>query len=400
MGLSFEDSLKAAQAEAASITAPFVAGEEDYAIMTLDDTSGLVAAYSEDEAWEKPKNASIYTYYDGEYGDDDYSTVDINKDITLSQKQINLTQETNSQYIPFKIPRYYDKFDLSETEIFIYWVNKSLIGSLARPVDVYCNSEYIKFAWLIDGNVTQFAGKIEFEIQAKGTNSKGLSYVWKTKSNNGLNVLQALEAKTFIKPDDEYWDTDFLTVIKSATERAEKAAKDAEDIADSLQDDIEGKVEEAIQKVSFDNYYTKEEVNEAIANADVDIDLTGYAKVEDIPVVPTNVSAFTNDAGYLTEHQDLSAYATIKYVDDAVKSVDVSDQIGDIGESDNVVAYVDAKDAAVLSSANATMSAKVGDIEEGVTVKQYVDDAVKSVDISDQLGTLKITDDEGNEDNQ
>ena len=29
----------------------------------------------------------------------------------------------------------------------------------------------------------------------------------------------------------------------------------------------------------------------------------------DIPTVPTKVSAFTNDAGYLTEHQDLSEYA-------------------------------------------------------------------------------------------
>lgn len=33
------------------------------------------------------------------------------------------------------------------------------------------------------------------------------------------------------------------------------------------------------------------------------------AKVSDIPTIPTNVSAFTNDAGYLTEHQDLSTYA-------------------------------------------------------------------------------------------
>lgn len=32
-----------------------------------------------------------------------------------------------------------------------------------------------------------------------------------------------------------------------------------------------------------------------------------YAKASDIPTVPTNVSAFTNDAGYLTEHQDISS---------------------------------------------------------------------------------------------
>ena len=30
-----------------------------------------------------------------------------------------------------------------------------------------------------------------------------------------------------------------------------------------------------------------------------------------IPVVPTNVSAFTNDAGYLTQHQDISGKANI-----------------------------------------------------------------------------------------
>ena len=33
-----------------------------------------------------------------------------------------------------------------------------------------------------------------------------------------------------------------------------------------------------------------------------------------IPVVPTNVSAFTNDAGYLTQHQSLDGYATESWV--------------------------------------------------------------------------------------
>lgn len=52
---------------------------------------------------------------------------------------------------------------------------------------------------------------------------------------------------------------------------------------------------------------------------DTSVDLTDYAKTTDvdkklnnkadkteIPIVPTNVSEFTNDAGYLTEHQDIS----------------------------------------------------------------------------------------------
>ena len=40
-------------------------------------------------------------------------------------------------------------------------------------------------------------------------------------------------------------------------------------------------------------------------------DLTGKPT---IPVVPTNVSAFTNDAGYLTQHQSLAGYATESWV--------------------------------------------------------------------------------------
>lgn len=41
-----------------------------------------------------------------------------------------------------------------------------------------------------------------------------------------------------------------------------------------------------------------------------------------IPTVPTNVSSFNNDAGYLTQHQSLSAYATIAYVDGLVGNIE------------------------------------------------------------------------------
>lgn len=52
-----------------------------------------------------------------------------------------------------------------------------------------------------------------------------------------------------------------------------------------------------------------------------------------IPTVPTNVSAFTNDAGYLTQHQDISGKAdksdtyTKQEVDQAIANVDVSAQL-------------------------------------------------------------------------
>lgn len=38
-------------------------------------------------------------------------------------------------------------------------------------------------------------------------------------------------------------------------------------------------------------------------------DVSGFALKTDIPSVPTKVSAFANDAGYLTQHQSLADYA-------------------------------------------------------------------------------------------
>ena len=60
------------------------------------------------------------------------------------------------------------------------------------------------------------------------------------------------------------------------------------------------------------NYYTKSEVNTS---------LEAKANKTEIPTVPTNVSAFTNDAGYLTEHQSLNNYYTKSEIDGIVGNV-------------------------------------------------------------------------------
>ena len=59
------------------------------------------------------------------------------------------------------------------------------------------------------------------------------------------------------------------------------------------------------------NYYTKTEVNTS---------LESKANKSEIPTVPTNVSAFTNDAGYLTEHQSLDNYYTKTEVNSSLES--------------------------------------------------------------------------------
>ena len=76
------------------------------------------------------------------------------------------------------------------------------------------------------------------------------------------------------------------------------------------------------------NYYTKTEV---------DTSLETKANKTEIPTVPTNVSAFTNDAGYLTEHQSLNDYYTKtesdgKYATQVVVNEEIAARISDIRE--------------------------------------------------------------------
>ena len=76
------------------------------------------------------------------------------------------------------------------------------------------------------------------------------------------------------------------------------------------------------------NYYTKSEVNSSLETK---------ANKSEIPTVPTNVSAFTNDAGYLTEHQSLNDYYTKtesdgKYATQVVVNEEIAARISDVRE--------------------------------------------------------------------
>ena len=115
-------------------------------------------------------------------------------------------------------------------------------------------------------------------------------------------------------------------------------------------EEVDEKIEEAISGITVSGV-TEEQLNEAIASAKTEIeaeipsldgyateqwvedkhyitgvDLSDYALKSEIPVVPTSNTAFTNDAGYLTEHQSLSGYATEQWVEDKhyITGVDLS----------------------------------------------------------------------------
>ena len=280
MALSFKDSLKQARiqtpVEEVLVATPMVMSLEPEveavpAVMSYD-----VALTAEEPTWTFSNKYYIYD----EYSDDAVSTIDANKNISLNDKQLNITQERNSQFIPFVMPRYYDGYDLMKANLIIHFVNKNGFEANASPVNVHYSDSEIRFGWLVDHRVTALDGKVRFEIQAIGVNSKNEQYIWKTKPNGELNILASLtgNGEGIIEPD-ETWITGFLGQVmeqvgfanSAATEAinqaqaAAQSAADAQTTVETAQAELEAAVDAKVTTeigIALEAYYTSEQTEE------------------------------------------------------------------------------------------------------------------------------------------
>lgn len=340
MALSFEDSLKNSTATTTEdsgislMSASAVAESEDSNVVAYAST------YAIDENWQRHPN---YVSYD-DFSDDNISTISNNKDINLDSSQFNITQEENSQYIPFEMPRYYDGFDLVDTVISIHYTTKSGRHGATKPVNVFYNNEKIRFGWLVDAGATLDAGTLAFEIHAYGTvtgsDGKPNAYVWKTKSNKSLNVLQSLcDCEEVINNIDDTWLQELVTDIatKVADEiknvavgeqvvAAENAAAAAEQSANSAKRYAESASSAATVAVNtaLRDYATKVYVDEAVAGVDVSEQLKNYVQTSDLEENYYNKTG--SDAKL---NATLENYATKREVSDAIANADISAKLND-----------------------------------------------------------------------
>lgn len=124
-------------------------------------------------------------------------------------------------------------------------------------------------------------------------------------------------------------------------------------------EEVDEKIEEAISGITVSGV-TEEELNNAIASAKTEIEA-------EIPTVPTSNTAFTNDAGYLTEHQSLSGYATEEWVLDKhyISGVDLSD-------------YALKSEIPTVPTSNTAFTNDAGYLTEHQSLSGYVTDAEMS----------------------
>ncbi len=358
---NFSDLLKTANATTTSNSVDngiAVASEiPEIGVMTLEEPyDGL--AYSGEETWIEDKVK--YRWFNN-YIDNDYSIVDDKKNIELNEKQFNITQEENSQFIPFKMPRYYDGIDLVNTTISIHYDRSDNQHGTSEPVNVSYNSEKIQFAWLADRNVTGVAGKVKFEIHATGvifdSNGNEYPYEWKTKSNENLNVLQSLCGTNCggTINIDESWVKELVTSVAEnvAQQIADAQVGEQVTLAQTSASEAQASAEMAALSAEEAKTNAQNVVNEA---------LQSYATIEYVDSL--DISG------------QLEGLATEKYVDDAVASVDVSEQLQ---------SYVKTTDLQENYYNKTETEQRVSTVLENYATKDDVANAITEADISEKL---------------
>ena len=405
MALSFEDSLKNNMATVSNEPIAMAALEvANDSIMTLDESYGI-AAYSGDGGNWQQHNDYVRYYH---FSDDNISTISENKDITLNSRQFNVTQEENSQYIPFEMPRYYDGFDLVNTAISIHYETKSGRHGASKPINVTFNDEKIRFGWLVDANATVDVGALKFEIHAYGTitGSDGLprSYTWKTKSNSSLNVLQSIcDCEDVINNIDDSWVQELVTniagkianeikdvAVGEQVEAAKAAAASAEQFANDAKqyaEDASSAASNAVNEV-LENYATTDYVDDAVAGVDVTEQLASYVKISDLE---DNYYNKTDASQLINSTIEGKGYATTGYVDSAIAEADISSKLNDYYKKSETYnqSEIDAKVANVKVDLTGYATEKYVDDKTGILSSDVATNKENISSISKTLGELQ-----------
>lgn len=227
--------------------------------------------------------------------------------ITSGAGKVILVQgDHNSERYTFEIPRIIDGHDMASTNrIEIHYDNiskdkKSTNEGLYVSNDVVVNGDKIEFTWLISGNATQLAGKIQFWINFVCLDDDGnVTYSWGTDVFKDINILQHnrnTESVVVKFPDLlSQWKDEIL----SGEVATEKIAQAVENYLDKNQVTTGSTASIGVVELLADNWVGSDNLYAQV----VDIDgVTEFSQVDLTPSVEQLVVFYEKDLTFVTEN--------------------------------------------------------------------------------------------------
>ena len=178
-------------------------------------------------------------------------------------------------------------------------------------------------------------GSIVYPYQGMVVNIKGTSELWILKT-------QGIEASHHL----ENWELVTGSGISEDVEQRIQEIWDRLGLTESDIDNIKEQIGDFLTSSDLDGYVKIEKLEDYIPKTELEnlakkSDLDGYVRFEDVTDfltasdIPTNVSEFVNDAGYITENDlpdfltdsDLDGYVKVEDLDGYLKSEDIANLV-------------------------------------------------------------------------
>ena len=250
----------------------------------------------------------------------EYCTVDDDtRLVTVPDKYKKLGVESDEKVkrIWFRFPKFVGNngVDLSAIGVRVNYRNANGDGDIYIVEDLTTDGDYVTFSWELTRKVTAYKGHVSFVVCAVKSATDGtIKNEWNTTLNKECEVLEGLEVTEQIAQENpdiiEYILANLggsVSAEEIATAFEEYMAAHPIEVPENLSDLNEDETHRTVT----DN--EKEQWNKAEENVQSDwneTDNTSDSFIKNKPSIPTKTSDLQNDSGFLTEHQDLSGYAT------------------------------------------------------------------------------------------
>ena len=352
-----------------------------------------------------------YVWIDN-YEDTDYSTIDSNRNITVSGTQANVTQENNGQIVPFEMPRYYDGIDLMQMTIQVHYLNADNEENYAAPINVSYSDSKIHFGWLLSDNATAKDGTLSFELMASGAvtipnSGTTKSYLWRSQPNGKLTVIKSLAGKKMTDPTGDDWYTSFLATMTQKVGEAQAAADSAKQSAQNAQDAVASIAKNYYNKSEVDGFVNllKDQLDDVSGLANFDVKYTpetqviqfmnGQTEIKRITLTTDPSAAWVTSYNKTVDARISDALSPVQAELDETKQTvtDLKTEIGDLPTTLQTDYYnKEATDALLDKKADKTsiegFTNELGTVKKNIeTVQSTVDTA--NADIAEIQETLK-----------
>lgn len=128
---------------------------------------------------------------------------------------IGVCGDDNTNRVNFRMPRYYNGFDMSLFTVVVNYMNEEERKNYYEVTDLTVEDDYILFTWLVSSDATYVIGEILFSVKMIRIEGNRIKQSFNTSIGKGV-ILDGLKVD-YVTPE-QHWIGDYIATDQEAAE--------------------------------------------------------------------------------------------------------------------------------------------------------------------------------------